>query len=481
MELLWREETIEAFAARAKVEVRLEGEVPPPEGRSCSSVLAASCTVEGGSCSCSSEEVRIEGVLLITLLCEDGDELYGYVSRAPFSQVYTESGAEEARAVFTVNSQQLKLENGSLSFSAVLECDMLLTKSLTLRSLRDMSGLEAGALQLREENYSLTRRRPAETLTLQLREEASVSGVSEVLAANGTVFFKTGQEEAPEGTLIFSALCRSADGKMKQVLRQLPLHIDEELNGTVPESCSLRELSVRSVGEEFGILAVEATLKLHSAQIESRVCTLPLDAFAPSFPFDCVYGEHTALRDLGSRAYRHSFDVSLPLPEGLPEIAECVYACAQSVITSAATENDRLYIEGIIDTRAVYRSAGGTRCCFSRETPFTVDFPAPQADTVQLESEAFVLCDGGGSSLQAHYTLCLRASFDQSVALRAVTGIRECEKEKPAPGLVILFAGAGESLFNVAKRYNVTLESLYTLQSELAEPLADGQKLLLLI
>lgn len=481
MELLWKEEIVEALAAREKIEIKLEGEVPPPEGRECASPLAALCSVEEGRCICSAENVRMEGVLLITLLCENGEGLYGFTSRAPFSQIYQEAGAEEARGVFCVVGSSLKLEEGTLRFSAELECDLLLSRSVSLRTLRGLAGLENEKLQLREQGYTLTRRLPGETARAQLREEISVSDAAEVLAASGAVFFKGAQDESAQAGLVVSALCRSGEGKLKQIVRQLPLHLEEDIEDAECDGCSISELSLRSVGEEFGILAAEGNLRLETARSEKYECMLTLDAFSPSFPFECVYAEHTALCDMGARCYRHCFDAPLTLPEGLPEVAECVYCCARAIISSAATEDGRLFIEGLLDTRAVYKSAGGKMCCFSREVAFTADFPAPQADIIQCEAAAFVICDGSGSSLQAHYTLCIRARFNQSVPLRAVIGIKECEKEKPDPGLVILFAGAGESLFSIAKRYNVTLESLYALQSEIQEPLEEGQRLMLLV
>jgi hypothetical protein len=62
-----------------------------------------------------------------------------------------------------------------------------------------------------------------------------------------------------------------------------------------------------------------------------------------------------------------------------------------------------------------------------------------------------------------------------------VAGAQEGADQAPLRGIIVYFAGAGETLFDVAKRFRTTRESLREANGELPEVLTEGQKLLLFL
>ena len=67
------------------------------------------------------------------------------------------------------------------------------------------------------------------------------------------------------------------------------------------------------------------------------------------------------------------------------------------------------------------------------------------------------------------------------VKTHAVTGMEECAPAERPRGVVIYFAGNGETLFDVGRRFNLPRKRLLEMNPGLSETLADGQKLLLLL
>ncbi len=485
MELLFKEENIDVLSARSSAVIELEGDIPLPEGKSCTALLSAQCTLENESCRSMQEGgICIEGIVCLTLLCQDENGLYAFDSRAPFSHIHGEN-ADEVRCCSALRAPSVKLQGGALHFSCTVEADLLLLRQETLRLLKGIEGLPEDDLQCRELSYAASRRIPGETLRLRLREEVAMPSIAEVLCAAGDLQLReyTAGENELSGSLSLALLCRDSKGRLFQSMEHVPFRSEEQSFGMDASglSCTLCDLSVRSVGEEFGILAAEAELLISPFRLETRSCTLPVDAYAPSFPFVCNFQDIKAFCDAGTRAWRSNLDAQLHVPEGLPEISAPLYSCVHPSVTACAVENGRLFVEGILETRVVYTSANGSFYAFTDEVPFTADTPAPASNLQQVRVRALSRVSGTGRAAQAQFCLCFTASFYSCEELHAVTGISECEKTPRAAGIVVLYAGAGETLFDIAKRYNVTSEALCALQGDLQEPLEEGKQILMLI
>ncbi len=484
MELLWKEESIDALSGRLCEKIEVEGAIPLPEGKKCGSILASLCRLESFACTCRDEGVCIEGTVLVSLVCEEDGDIYAFDSRASFSHRHDE-GASHARCCCVLSDPSVKLLNGTPQFSCVIEADLILLRHESLRLLSGIDGLPENDLQCRETSLQSSYRVSGETIKLRLREEIALPNISELLSASGELQLReegTGEGEL-SGTLSLALLCRDSDGRIFESLEHVPFRSESGLISAGMETgeCSLTELSVRSVGEEFGILVAEAQLSVEQYRLESRSCTLPLDAYSPSLPFICGFSELEAFSDAGCRRFRSSFEQTMSVPEGLPEIAAPIYSCAQPCVTSSAVENGRLYVEGILETRLVYRNASGSIYAFSDEIPFTADAPAPDCNITQLSLQALSCLSGTGRTLQAQFCLCFSACFYKTEKLRAVSSISECEKTPRSSGIVILFSGAGETLFDIAKRYNSTVDSIRALQPDISEPLEEGSRILMLV
>ena len=88
---------------------------------------------------------------------------------------------------------------------------------------------------------------------------------------------------------------------------------------------------------------------------------------------------------------------------------------------------------------------------------------------------------GAGRGIEFSYTLQVSAQPYEIVRTAAVTGMEECAQAAAPRGVVIYFAGEGETLFDVGRRFNLPRKRLLDTNPGLSETLADGQKLVLLL
>lgn len=505
MELLWKELELDRYLKSACLQIPVEGDIPLPEGRSCTAVLCLHAEVETWRCVCAEGTLRVTGSVRVALLCEDGatagteaagsDAVFAFVSRAEFTAAQSAEGASDAYCVCALREPAVRIADGRLTLRATVEAQLLLLDRQPLRTLADISGLPGNDLQCRDSLLKTVRRIPVCQTTLRLREEARLAAAEAdaVMLALGDVQLQDIQCDpragtvGVEGLLSFTALLRSRAGRLSHSLQSVPFRetLEVDANGPLCADCRLQELYVRSVGEDFGILAVEATLLLTLYRQESAEVHFAADAYAPSCPFRCENMVFTAIREAGAAEIKHSFSQAVAVPEGMPEVAQVLYAACQGVITAYGVdaETGRLSVEGILESRIAYMSANGGRYAFAEETPFTLSGEA--AGDLALPELNVLLCAAGtGRSVELRFALHLRAALFETARCEAVVGIVECEAEKARPGLVICFAGAGETLYDIAKRYHITQAALQAANpalSEAALPLAEGQRVVMLL
>ncbi|MDO5110839.1 MAG: LysM domain-containing protein [Clostridia bacterium] len=474
MELHWKDEVLQTLTGRELLSIPIEGDIPLPTGRSCTSLLGAQgdigrCTTECG------ETVRILGDIRVELLCEEGEETFSFLARSPFSHTY-EGSADEVRCTCALSELAVSLLDGSIHFTAVVQLDLVLLATRTLRTLDASQGMECLCQDL-----SLSRRSVAVRDTVDIREEIAAQGVSAVRAAFGAALLQdisvVSGTATVSGTLYLSLLTANDAGELCQSMQQAPFCVELDCPQPVSEGqCELCALNVHAVGEGFGILAVEAQLSLTLYAAHAQSVSLPLDAYAPGMPFVCAHTAFRAVSDASVFHLRHSLSETLRIPESMPEATRVLCAFAQPTVTEASDAT----LTGIIDVRVVYESASQTRYMFTEELPFTLGVPT-DAETLLSRVTALPVCGGAGRTLQIAFTLCVQLCAIRTIDTVAVTGVEECAPKPAFSGVMVCFAGEGETLYDIAKRYDTTRTAIRAISPALPDALSEGQRVVMLL
>ncbi len=493
MELQFSDLAAARLVLHTSSQALVEGALPLPEGRDSAEVLCADGSVSLTDAVVGEGAVTVEGRVRVELVCRDGGEVFAFASSAAFRHSLPAPGAKEGmRAEGHAALQTLTVEQAdALMLSAILDVECMVLREEPLRVLSAIKGAED--LTCREQAFESVRMETLSRETVPTREEMSAPGAADVLCASGVCQLREirvgGDTVISEGTLTVTALGVSADGRLSEIVQHVPVTLTTELDapgadaaGCVGEA-EVESLRLTPIGENSGLMSVEARIAVRVDAPRAEAAALPVAAYVPSLPLAAVREEVQLLRRGAPVRFRYGASETLNIPDGMPESSRVAYCTARPVVTAVSVEEGRLCVEGLLFTRVLYQTEGGMLYAFTEDIPFCCEtaapsgFPEARADVCAAAASA----SGAGRSIGFSYTLIVSASPYEIVKTSVVTGMEECAEQPSPRGVVIYFAGEGETLFDVGQRFNLPRSRLPETNRGLSEPLRDGEKLVLLL
>lgn len=194
---------------------------------------------------------------------------------------------------------------------------------------------------------------------------------------------------------------------------------------------------------------------------------------------DCAY-RHAAL-SASVKAFARS---AITIPPYEPSVSRIVCMKASPVIIAAAPNTDRVYLEGLMMFTICYASPEGLRS-YSGEVPFESEaqieglLPSHEVD-VSAEVE-YCTFEGTGRDISVKFMLDVQAMAFSRGGFKLVSDLEDTGERAPhKKGITIYFADGGETLWDVAKRYSTTLDSVRRFNPEIEENVLQGQKILIM-
>ena len=492
MELQFSELRPPRLVVQASSQALVEGELPLPEGRQGAEVLCADSSVVLASAAVGEGAVTVEGRVHVELICREGDEVFAFSSNAAFRHSFPAEGAKEgmgAEAHAVLQSFTVE-QSAALTVSAILDVECTVLKQEPLRVLSGIKGAED--LECKEEQVETVGTRVLGRESVRIREEISAPNAAAVLCASGVCQVRDvqvgGDTAISEGTLTVTALCVGADGKLFQLVQHVPVTLEtalDEIGEDTAGAFSLAQVEAVSLAPmgDSGIMSVEACITVQVEAPRAETAVLPLAAYVPSLPLACTHEQVQLLAKGAPVRFRYGASETLNIPEGMPECSRVVYSTGRAVVTSVSLGDGRLTVEGLLFTRVLYQTEGNILYAFTEDIPFYCETAAPgpfneaRAEVCVASASA----SGAGRSVGFTYTLLISAQPYAILPRSVVTGMEEAEREPVPRGVVIYFAGAGETLFDVGCRFNLSRRRLLETNPGLGETLGDGQKIVLMV
>lgn len=177
---------------------------------------------------------------------------------------------------------------------------------------------------------------------------------------------------------------------------------------------------------------------------------------------------------------------TVAVPDYLPEIYKICDCCGEARVTGISIEKGRINIDGEVASDIIYMSANED--CpvsgLSHISSFSQSIDMPYADNDSI-CEAKVELDHIGyninsdRSIELRFIIILTVTILKSDTVEIIDDIEideECEKKKLPPA-IIYFPEDGETVWDIAKRYMATPESIISSNSLESEELHKGQKI----
>ena len=491
MELVWKELDPVRLTGSFESSVLVEGLLPPPEGRGVEEILCSDATVGIDTVKLGDGCAEIFGTITAKLLVRDGEGIYAFDSKADFTHTAEAEGASagmEASASASVRSLKMQLAEGGAAMSAEISIFVTMTSETPFRVIGGVNGITD--LELKTETASAIKRTVLGSEKLRMREELAEAGIAEVLTCGGIVTVRDAIADRDgvtvSGVLMLNALTKDGDGRISSLQRQVPFREKlgiEASPGRVECTAVPLRTELHTLGEEFAIAAMEAEILFTVYGSERQELTFPTDAFSPSMGFDCLIDEAEILSYSGRSSHQAQLKETLDLPDSMAEMAYPMLAAARPQITAVEADEAELTVSGILTTTVVYESMGANVYSYTDDIPFCVKLASDYACNMpQAQCECAVQITGSTErSLQLLINMQFEIDRLDTTVISTVAGLAEREPAARMPGLLIGFASNGEGVFDIAKRYSVSCESVRRLNPDIAEPFVEGERLLLLV
>lgn len=426
-------------------------------------------------------QLEVEGIARLTVYyVASGEELTKAEFKVPFSRLMELRGEAQSPGVTVsaapgyincrgVGQRRLDIRGAVTLTVRVIHC----------RKEEAVSGGEEPELELREEQVDGVRILGQESRESHLEQTLELTygkppilrilrwqcspRIVECRASGGRVSVK--------GELEVRMLYHSVSGEWEQMNFTVPAAAALEMEGADEDSLCDSRMEVLSLELEPGedgqgenrcvVLtgSVLFTVRIHGGY-QAQICT---DCYSTRHPCTFRTRRHTLLREV--RPVREPFPMrqTMPLPENTQQVLDL---WSEPGSWSLRPEAGGVGIEGKITLCMLVKTKEGEILYLDKNVPFTqklnMELPAGQTDLrLEAESSDFALT-GGGVELRCQLVLegMIYLTGEQSVIESLEVDEKKPREGLMAPGLYLYLAEEGESLWEIAKRYNTSIRRI---------------------
>ena len=210
-----------------------------------------------------------------------------------------------------------------------------------------------------------------------------------------------------------------------------------------------------------------------SAQAAKRrdVCLL-LDAYTTQGD-TLSPGTQSVMRALSHRQIHTAESGKLTLMlDGQPPARTPLRAALRPVMTEVSRAGGKLNVEGVMETTLMYMTDDSEAPqSYQTEEPFRASFTCElsQPESLTLQTSNVEVVGVTSDRVEVKYILHLSCYDVQLGDEPLVTDVVASPADPPEPGVLMCFGQSGETLWDIAKRYRVSCESLKRMNPELED------------
>lgn len=237
----------------------------------------------------------------------------------------------------------------------------------------------------------------------------------------------------------------------------------------------------------FGVADVEAVVEIRIYALEQSESRVLCDAYDEGATFTCTQRRLEQLLCTGAEQKRFAFREGVQIPAHLPEAYRTVYVTATPAVTGTFEQDGRLGVDVMVFVTALYRCDGGQLHSFPYDLPLQLSMDAPYTPDARIEVQVLsAQLTGSGRTPELLLTLEARAILCTRQPLCLAAGVEPGGETAAPRGIVIYCTGADETLWEVGKRFRVTLPRLREWNTAVPEgqapdtTLEEGTRLVLL-
>lgn len=479
---------VETLTFRDIVQSSVSSRVPLPENAGVKSVLLASADLSVTEAQCTAGHVRVTGELTMSLLCDGASgEPFGFTARSAFSQTVDAPDAEEAmRAEVAAQILETDCEPDGDALLVTLVVELIVTV-LSPGAKKIVTELRASDAEVKYKLLPVRKRALLGETNLRIRDELQTPGAARVLVCRGGAHVQqiqfSGSNANVDGELYVSALAETEEGELIPISGILPFRDSFSAVPGEKTVCRafVRSISVTAAEASFGVCDVEAVVGMELIGLEESEQRVLADAYDERASFTCRMAAIDMLSCEGLTGSVLRLTENLAVPKHLPEANRPLYVAITPAVTGTDDMNGKLNVDAMLLVTAVYRCDGGFLHSFTEDVPvrFTLEAPPSPVVTARVALLNATLA-GSGRLLEMGLSFSVAAERYAPERAEVVAEILSGGEAPGERGVLIYCADAGETLWDVGKRFCVPVAELRRWNEELTNELNEGQQVLLM-
>ena len=485
---------MQRFVAQATSQAVVEGDVALPGGlREETNVLSAEAMAVLTGAEADEGEVEAEGKVTFHVLYTQGDPtlVSALEASAEFSHDVDVPSARDGMipmVTLTVEHVEATAQGGRMHLLAILKVHVRVFAVDPLPVVTGVTGAE-GLMVSTKTVHCLSPASQGDQDVL-VREECELGSVLQITdTLYATAFAQVqdvmgGEERAAiSGNILLEVTHRSHMPSRPIVVTRHTIPFEETIPLTGSQADSLccnavvKDVAVLSQeGAEEGSRTMRAEVLLHltaQATTGRDVCLL-LDAYTTQG--DLLAPETQPVSRVVRHQQLHTAESGklMLLLDGQPPARTPLKASIRPIVTDATRDRGKLNLEGMMEVTLLYMTDDSdVPCTYHTEEPFRMSFACEPASPEALCLTPSNVDVAGITSdrVEVKYILHLSCHDAALAPENLVSGISFLPAQPDEPGILLCFSRPGETLWDIAKRYRVSCDSLRRTNP----PLEDGK------
>jgi len=493
MQVLRENVAIERLAGEAAEQTVVDGEVALPGGiRDEAHILHTDARLTLEDAHVSADRVTLDGTVVFQILYTQGDHTpRALEATSTFTHQMALPGVDSHMRIQSTG-QVLEAKAQAVSGRLLLHAALSLgTRALEHEPVSVVTGV-SGVPELQSKNctVSLMQHAGQAHATTLLREEFDLPasmGVSETLYAVGYPYIKHITVE--NGSVIVSGdmgmdvyHTSQSDKPLVVTRHSVPFEQSLELGANegddVQAKVSLKDIAVSSVdaGEGARVLRAEAVLSMDASSSRVETVNALDDAYTlANEMLTLVHEPVTLVNSEVSTQSVQSGKLIFELPESAPPVRSVLAAFIEPLIAENHALGDRQSVNGILHSTVIYLPFGGDApVSASQDTPFEALFQGalPANAWIQMDAQEVDAAAITSDRVELQYRLCMDADGYGQEASALPIDVKATAAVSGKGGVVVVYPKSGESLWDLARSYRVTPESIQKMNPNLKAPQA---------
>ena len=488
-------ETEQVLSARP-AQVSVETEVALPGGlREEARVYYADAAVAMQGGEMTGSRITADGRVTFHVLYAQGDlsKIAALETTADFSQALPlkDENAQQAAALVRprgeVQHVSAKAFNGRLLLQAIIHLTAEAVQPRTLSYIREVAGedhierqVQALAVQRavgEGEGQSLLREEFELSDVLQIKETLFAAGHARVEDILGGADGRA----TVTGTIDLEAYHTSdMPGRPLVYTRHtMPFEQSVGLSGALGNALSARsvvkDVAVLSQDGEEGSKIMRAEVQLYTeiTAVEDGSLEALGDVFTTSGDAIETRSQQVIYRSgMINEQTAESGKMTVLLPEGSPRVKTALLGFIRPVMIRAEKQNGKLAVEGILETSLIYATDdSAVPISIRQEEPFRAAF-STQAEPEDMLSLSAIHVEPSaitGDRVEMKYILQLQAEGVRKAAADIIVDGAAVQAEDMEKGITLCFLQPDETLWDIAKRYRISLAELKRINPKVQE------------